>query len=69
MFSARPVFVSKSQVSRMAQVVQAIESVVALPAFREQILSHAPEIARHPVRGLKVFFLAMIFICMMISWA
>ena len=41
----------------MAQVMQAIESVVALPAYREQVLANAPAIARLAPRGpLGVFF-------------
>ena len=41
----------------MAQVMQALESVVALPAFREQVLAAAPAIARVGTRGpLGVFF-------------
>jgi hypothetical protein len=41
----------------MSQVVQAIESVVALPAYREQVLAAAPSIARHDPGGAKgVFF-------------
>ena len=45
-FAAQPVFVAAPQLQRMAQVVQAVESVVALPAFREQALADAPPIAR-----------------------
>ncbi|MBC7944125.1 MAG: hypothetical protein H7X91_02405 [Burkholderiales bacterium] len=57
LFSARPVFVSNSQTERMAQVIRAVESVVALPAYREQILSSAPAIARHDPGGARgVFF-------------
>jgi hypothetical protein len=41
----------------MAQVMQAVESVVALPAFREQALAAAPQIARLGTSGpLGVFF-------------
>ena len=36
LFAARPVFVLKSH---MAALVQAIESVVALPAYREEVLA------------------------------
>lgn len=46
-FAARPVFVAAPRLQRMAQVVQAVESVVALPAFREPVLAAAPAIARH----------------------
>ena len=56
-FAALPVFVATPQLHRMAQVMQAVESVVALPAFREQVLSAAPAIARLGTRGpLGVFF-------------
>jgi hypothetical protein len=41
----------------MAQVMQAVESVVALPAYRERVLATAPAIARLGTRGpLGVFF-------------
>jgi hypothetical protein len=57
LFSARPVFVSKNQSERMEQVICAIESVVALPAYRQEIFAKAPEIVRHDPRGAKgVFF-------------
>jgi hypothetical protein len=61
LFSARPVFVSESQSRRIAEVVQAIESVVALPAYRQLVLEHAPEIARHDPRGAKGVFLGYDF--------
>jgi hypothetical protein len=57
LFSARPVFVSASQTARMEQVMQAIESVVAMPSYRAEILAHAPAIAQHDPGGAKgVFF-------------
>lgn len=57
LFSARPVFISDSQTERMAEVVRAIESVVALPAYRSRVLDGAPAIARHDPGGAKgVFF-------------
>ena len=41
----------------MANVVRAVESVVALPAYRERILTDAPAVARHDPGGAKgVFF-------------
>lgn len=56
-FAARPVFVAGAHMERMAQVIGAIESVVALPAFREEVLANAPAIARHDPGGAKgVFF-------------
>ena len=57
LFAARPVFVLKSHMARMAALVQAIESVVALPAYREAVLARSPAIARHdPGGALGVFF-------------
>ncbi|MES2932993.1 MAG: hypothetical protein V4805_05840 [Pseudomonadota bacterium] len=56
-FSARPVFVGASQAAAMAQLVRAIESVVALPAYQDKVLANAPAIAQHAPRGAKgVFF-------------
>ena len=45
-FAAQPVFVAAEQLQRMAQVVQAVEAVVAMPAYREQVLATAPATAR-----------------------
>ena len=57
LFAAQPVFVAQAQFERMAQVVQAVESVVALTAYREQVLSAAPAIARFDPGGAQgVFF-------------
>ena len=57
LFAALPVFVAPPQLRRMAQVMQAVESVVALPAYREQVLARAPAIARAGTSGpLGVFF-------------
>lgn len=56
-FAERPVFVSSAHAKGMEKVISALESVMALPAYREQILAHAPAIARHDPRGAKgVFF-------------
>ena len=57
LFAAQPVFMAAPQLQRMAQVMQAVESVVALPAYREQVLAAAPAIARLGTTGpLGVFF-------------
>lgn len=49
-FAEHPVFVSAGHIQRMARVVQAVESVVALPAYRREVLAGAPAAARmgHP---------------------
>lgn len=56
-FAAQPVFVAAPRIRRMAQVMRAVESVVALPAYREQALAAAPAIARLGNTGPRgVFF-------------
>ncbi|WP_310460871.1 hypothetical protein [Sphaerotilus sp.] len=45
-FAAQPVFVAASHLRRMAEVVHAVESVVAQPAWHERVLAAAPETAR-----------------------
>jgi hypothetical protein len=57
LFSSRPIYIADSQSERMAEVVSAIESVIAMPAYRAQVLSSAPAIARHDPGGARgVFF-------------
>jgi hypothetical protein len=55
LFAARPVFLSTARLMRMEELVQAIESVVALPAYRERVLSYAPDIARQETGARGVF--------------
>lgn len=55
-FASRPVFVSAAQRARMSTLVDAIESVVALPAYQEQALARAPAIARRQPGARGVFF-------------
>jgi GNAT superfamily N-acetyltransferase len=55
MFSLRPVVLSQAQVQRMARLISALESVVALPTYREEVLSRSDPIARHPLRAKSVF--------------
>jgi hypothetical protein len=45
-FAAQPVFVASSRLQRIAAVIRAVESVVALPAYREEVLAGAPMTAR-----------------------
>ncbi len=46
LFSATAVFVTPQQVERMRAIIHAVETIVALPAYRESVLAEAPEIAR-----------------------
>lgn len=55
LFSARPVVLSQAQVQAMAQLISALESVMDLPAYREEVLSRSDPITRHPTRAQSVF--------------
>lgn len=46
LFASLPLFVSRRHTDEMARIVAAVEEVAALPAYRTEVLSHAPEIAR-----------------------
>ena len=56
LFAAQPVFVDPAHVARMSRVVRAVESVAALPAYREQVLAEAPASARVDAGAQGVFF-------------
>jgi hypothetical protein len=57
LFAAHPVFIAPAHLQRMAAVIRAIDSVVALPGYREQVLARSPAIAAHDPGGPKgVFF-------------
>ena len=54
LFAAHPVFVSRRHVDAMADVVRAIETVVALPAYRDA-LAWAPPVSRFDSGARGVF--------------
>lgn len=57
LFSARPVFISLSQANRISEVVDALESVIKMPAYRKLVLADAPDIAKNYTGGVGgVFF-------------
>jgi hypothetical protein len=57
LFSAHPIFLAPSHLAAMRQLIAAIESVVALPAWRERVLADAPAIAAQAPGGATgVFF-------------
>lgn len=56
LFSRQPVFVSHHHAARIAELIAAVESVIALPAYRAAVLAGAPEIARHDPGARGVFF-------------
>jgi len=56
LFSPRPVFVSKAQAAGIEQLIAAVESVVALPSYQNEVFGGGPDIARHDPRAHSVFF-------------
>jgi hypothetical protein len=56
LFSAAEVRVSPTDLHAMATLIQAIESVVAMPAYQQRVLAGAPESAQQPVAARSVFF-------------
>ena len=57
LFAAQPVFLAPAPMLRMAQVIRAVESIVTLPAYQEEVLAAAPDIARVGEKGPRgVFF-------------
>ncbi len=56
LFSTLPVFVSQAQSQQMAALIDAVESVLASPAYRALVLEGAPAIARLDQRARSVFF-------------
>jgi hypothetical protein len=55
LFSSVPVFLTDEQAAQMRTLIAAIESVIALPAYREQVLARAPAIARTAQTARGVF--------------
>ena len=56
LFSQTQVYVAQSHLDFMAELIAAIERVVATDAWRERVLGHSPAIARHRVAADGVFF-------------
>jgi hypothetical protein len=56
LFSAVPIFLTDVQAEQMRALIAAIESVVALPAYQELVLSRAAVVARapQPTRGVCI---------------
>lgn len=56
LFSAAKVKVSGDDTRRMADLITAVERVVALPAYKERVLAGSPDIARHLPVNPGVFY-------------
>ena len=61
LFAAMPVFVSRRHLDRMAAIVRAAQTVIALPAYREIVLGWAPQVARFDAGGARGVFLSYDF--------
>jgi hypothetical protein len=61
LFAAMPVFLSRHHLDRMAAIIQAAQTVIALPAFRKIVLEWAPEIAHYDAGGAQGVFLSYDF--------
>jgi len=55
LFADSLVFVSAAHVQAMAEIIAATERVVAMPAYQERVLVHAPQLARHESAARGVF--------------
>lgn len=55
LFASVSMFLSASDFARMRDVVQAIESIAALPDYRQTVLSWAPTIAQHSPGPIGAF--------------
>jgi hypothetical protein len=56
LFADVPVFVGAEHLREMQRVISAVEAVTRLPAYREQVLAGAPDIARREPSSHGVFF-------------
>jgi hypothetical protein len=54
-FSELPVFLDPAHVAEMRRVIGAVEACARLPNYRDEVLAHAPSIARIDPRALGVF--------------
>ncbi|MEO7726957.1 MAG: hypothetical protein ABIS45_06860 [Burkholderiales bacterium] len=61
LFAAMPVFVSRLHLVRMADIVRAAETVIALPAYRDIVLEWTPEVAHFAGSGARGVFLSYDF--------
>lgn len=61
LFATRPVLMAPAHIARMVEVVAAVESVVAIPAYRAAVLAASPAIAGHDPGGVRSVFFAYDF--------
>lgn len=55
LFAESAVFISQNCLERQLQLIAALERVIALPAFHQQVLKHAPDTALYSAKNYGVF--------------
>jgi len=55
-FAESLVFVAESTLRRQRDIIAAIESVIAMPAYQQRVLAYAPEVAQFIPKAHGVFF-------------
>ena len=61
LFAAMPVFVSQHHLDRMAAIVRAAHTVIALTAYQDIVLGWAPQVAHFDAGGARGVFLSYDF--------
>lgn len=56
LFAESVVFVAESSILRQREIIAAIESVIAMPAYQQRVLAYAPETAQFIPKAHGVFF-------------
>jgi hypothetical protein len=56
LFAESAVFVTDTCIQRQRDIIDAVESVIALPAYQERILAYAPDAAKFIPQAHSVFF-------------
>jgi hypothetical protein len=56
LFAESAVFVTDTCIKKQREIIAAVESVVALPAYRERVLAYAPAFAKFMPKAHGVFF-------------
>jgi hypothetical protein len=56
LFAESVVFVDETHIRRQRKIIAAIESVIAMPAYQQRVLSYAPDTAKFVPKAHGVFF-------------
>lgn len=56
LFAESAVFVTDACIDRQRDIIAAVERVIAIPAYQEQVLAYAPDTAKFMPKALGVFF-------------